>query len=261
MYSSLVGKVCIITGASSGIGKATAIHFAKLGCRLSLVGRNEKNLLETKKECLDTGKTSDKDVLTVLADVSIESDNESIVAKTIEHFKKIDILINNAGHVIYDSLEKFDVKGMDEMLRVHIRAVAHLTHLVTPQLILNKGNVVNVSSVNGIRPFKNFLSYTVAKAAEDHFTRCAAMDLAPKGVRVNSVNPGVIETDAHKRAGMDEKTVATLYERSKDMHPLGRHGEPEEVAKAIAFLASDEASFITSVILPVDGGHHDNAPR
>lgn len=120
---------------------------------------------------------------------------------------------------------------------------------------------MNVSSVNGIRSFPNVLAYCMSKAAIDQFTRCAALDLAPKQVRVNSVNPGVIVTEIHKRAGMSSEEYEQFLKKCKQTHALGRPGEVEEVAKTIAFLASDDASFITGASVPVDGGRHAMCPR
>jgi len=128
-------------------------------------------------------------------------------------------------------------------------------------LVKTKGNVVNISSVNGIRSFPGVLAYNISKAALDQFTRCVALELAPKQVRVNSVNPGVTITELQKRGGLNEEAYANFLEKSKQTHALGRPGEAEEVAKAIAFLASDNASFSTGVSLPVDGGRHAMCPR
>merc|ERR1719481_2262863 len=123
--------------------------------------------------------------------------------------------------------------------------------LAVPHLVNAKGNVVNVSSVNGQRSFPGALAYC---------TRCVALELAPKGVRVNAVSPGVIITELQKRGGLSEEAYANFLERSKQTHALGRPGEAEEVAAAIAFLASDEASFSTGVTLPIDGGRHAMCP-
>src|SRR6266705_1505 len=135
------------------------------------------------------------------------------------------------------------------MLCVNLRAVFHLMQLATPHLIKTKGNVVNISSVTGLRSFPGVLAYCVSKAAVDQLTRCAAMELAPKGIRVNAVNPGVTITNLHRRSGMEEERYSAFLEHSKTTHPLGRAlnrvGTPEEVADLIVFLASDKAAWIT----------------
>ena len=128
-------------------------------------------------------------------------------------------------------------------------------------MFFHSGNVVNVSSVNGIRSFPGVLAYCVSKSAVDQLTHCTALDLAPKQVRVNSVCPGVVTTGLHLRSGMDQQQFEAFLERSKTTHALGRPGEADEVASTITFLASECASFITGVSLPVDGGRHAMCPR
>lgn len=133
--------------------------------------------------------------------------------------------------------------------------------LAVPELIKTQGNIVNVSSVNGIRSFPGVLAYNISKTAVDQFTRCVALELASKNVRCNCVNPGVTVTNLHKRGGMDEESYAKFLDHSKVTHPLGRPGTVDELANAITFLASDLASFSTGVSLPVDGGRHATCLR
>src|ERR1044071_470645 len=140
------------------------------------------------------------------------------------------------------------------MMNVNLRAVFQLMQLCVPHLIQTEGNIVNVSSVTGLRSFPGVLAYCVSKAALDQLTRCAALELAAKGVRVNAVNPGVVITDIHKRGGMNEEEYAAFLERSKQTHPLGRVGSPEEIADLVLFLASDQASWITGATYSIDGG-------
>ena len=130
-----------------------------------------------------------------------------------------------------------------------------------PRLAERKGSIVNVSSVNGLRSFPGVLAYNVSKAGVDQLTRCAALELAPLGVRVNAVNPGVTVTNLHRRSGMDESKYAAFLERSKETHPLGRPGQPQEVASLILFLASDRAGWMTGETIPIDGGRHLTCAR
>jgi NAD(P)-dependent dehydrogenase (short-subunit alcohol dehydrogenase family) len=130
-----------------------------------------------------------------------------------------------------------------------------------PYLIERKGNVVNVSSVTGIRAFPGILAYCVSKAAVDQLTHCAALELASKGVRVNAVNPGVVVTSLHRRGGMSEEEYAAFLKHSKTTHPLGRVGQPEEVAELIYFLASPRAGWITGISCPIDGGRSQTCAR
>jgi NAD(P)-dependent dehydrogenase (short-subunit alcohol dehydrogenase family) len=136
-----------------------------------------------------------------------------------------------------------------------------LSQLALAQLIQRKGNIVNVSSVTGVRAFPNVLAYCVSKAGVDQFTHCAALELAARGVRVNAVDPGVIITNLHKSAGMPEDVYAKFLEHSKSTHPLGRAGNAEEVAETILFLASDRASYVTGVSMSVDGGRAQTCLR
>uniref|UniRef100_A0A9J8AX90 Zgc:101858 n=1 Tax=Cyprinus carpio carpio TaxID=630221 RepID=A0A9J8AX90_CYPCA len=242
---SLNGKVTLITGASSGIGAGTAVLFAKLV--LALNGRDVDNLTKVAKECEACGAVQDTVKRTV----------EMVIA----HFEKLDVLINSAGILAMGSIETTDMAQYDKIMSVNVRSVYHLTHLCVPHLIKTKGSIVNVSSVNGQRSFPGVLAYCMSKSAIDQFTRCVALELASKQVRVNAVCPGVIITEVHKRAGLDEDQYAQFLEKCKVTHALGRPGEVEEVAHAIAFLASDAATFITGVNLPVDGGRHAMCPR
>ncbi|XP_057372691.1 3-oxoacyl-[acyl-carrier-protein] reductase FabG-like [Daphnia carinata] len=255
-------KVALITGASSGIGAATAIHFAKLGYKLAICGRNAAALAETTTHCLEANdKLSADSVLQLAGDMSVEKDCEDAVKKAVEKFNRLDVLIPCAGILTTGPLETISLDEYDNLMNINCRSIILLMKLCTPHLIETKGNIVNVSSVTGLRAFPGVLSYCISKAAVDQLTRCSALELAPKGVRVNAVNPGVIITHCHKRAGMTEEAYAKFLEHSKTTHALGRPGTADEVAKAIAFLASDDASFITGVTLPVDGGRGIMCPR
>jgi len=139
-------------------------------------------------------------------------------------------------------------------MNVNLRAVFQLMQLAAPHLIKTKGNIVNVSSVTGLRSFPGVLAYCVSKAGVDQLTRCAALELAPKGVRVNAVNPGVVITEIHKRGGMSEEAYASFLEHSKTTHPLGRVGDPKEIAELVFYLASERASWITGATYQIDGG-------
>lgn len=254
---SFANKVVIITGASSGIGEATAEHLAKQKATLVMVGRNVENLEKVANKC----KADAEAVLTIVADVCIEAEAKRIIEETINKFGKLDVLVNSAGIIEIGSIETSSLEQYDRVMNVNVRAIFELTRLAIPHIIKTKGNIVNVSSVCGIRSFPNALVYNMSKAAIDQFTNCTALELAPHNVRVNSVCPGVIVTDLHKRGGMSDEGYASFLERCKMTHALGRAGNANEVAEAIAFLGSDAASFITAVQLPVDGGRHAMCPR
>lgn len=254
------GKVVLITGASSGIGAATAEHLASLGASLALVGRNAENLRKAALACEAVQPTTIvPKPLAIIADVTTEADR--IISETIDHYGRLDVLINNAGIGGPTTIQTATLYDFDSVMNTNVRGVFHLSQLAVPELIKTKGNIVNVSSLAGIRSIHTFLIYSMSKGALDQFTKCISLELAPLGVRVNSVNPAVIATNFHYTAGLDDEAYKQLMERCKETHPLGRAGQPEEVAAAIAFLASDSATFITGTLLPVDGGRCNSCPR
>ncbi|KAL0113818.1 hypothetical protein PUN28_011272 [Cardiocondyla obscurior] len=253
---SFTGKVVLVTGASSGIGAATAIHLGQLGASLSLSGRNKQNLDKVAEQC---GKSKP---LIITGELTNENDVKNIIDSTIKHYGKLDVLVNNAGILDKGCIETTSLEQYDNVFNVNVRSVYQLTALAVPHLIKTKGNIVNVSSVTGLRAFPGVLAYCMSKAAVDQFTRCVALELAPKQVRVNAVNPGVVVTNLHKTSGgYTNEELKAFFEHSKETHALGRTGDVLEVAKSIAFLASDDASFITGATLPVDGGRHAMCPR
>ena len=176
----------------------------------------------------------------------------------MEKFSRIDILVNNAGIYVYEAFETCPVEKYDSIMNVNMRSIVILTQKCVPHLKVTKGNVVNVSSINGLRALHNCVYYCMSKAALDMFTKCIAVELAPSGIRVNCVNPGMVKTDIPYHSGFTEDWYEKLLERTKTTHPIGRHGEVEEVANLIVFLASKEASFMTGSIVSIDGGWAQN---
>ncbi len=245
------GKVAIVTGATSGIGKAAALRMAEQGGQVAAVGR--------KKDIL--AKLAGPNIRTYAADLTSETDTADLIRKVLADFGGIDILINAAGIIASGTIENTTLEDYDLMMNINVRSILQLTQLALPSIIARKGNIVNVSSVTGLRAFPGVLAYCVSKAALDQLTRCAALELAPKGVRVNAVNPGVARTGLHRNSGMDEAAYAAFVERSKATHPLGRIGEPEEIADLILFLASSKAGWITGVTYSIDGGRAQTCAR
>ncbi|MCU0643394.1 MAG: SDR family oxidoreductase [bacterium] len=250
-------KVAFITGASSGIGKAAAFSFAREKTRLVLVSRNKKVLQEVEESIKKMGVA----VTIVPADLSDDEQTKKCVTSALDSFGGVDILVNSAGIIASGTVENTTLENWEYLMNINLRSIFLLTQLLLPSLIERKGNIVNVSSVTGLRAFPNVLAYCVSKAGLDQMTRCAALELAAKGVRVNAVNPGVTWTNLHRNSGMDEKTYQAFVEHSKSTHPVGRIGTPEEIAELILFLASPHASWITGATYSIDGGRAQTCAR
>lgn len=250
-------KVAIITGASSGIGRESARLFLENDFQTVAVGRNEKELNSLRSEVKNLGG----DLKINLADIRETSQVERLMNETVETFGRIDVLVNAAGIIASGTIENTTLDDWDKMLDINLRSVFHLTQICVPHLEKTEGNIVNVSSVAGTRSFPNILAYSVSKAALDQLTRCAALELAPKKIRVNAVNPGVVETNLHKRSGMNKDDYEKFLEHSKTTHPIGRVGKPSEIADLIFYLASEKASWITGATYEIDGGRAQTCAR
>ncbi len=231
---------------------AAAVAFAKEGANVLAVGRSRDALAALSAHVDGTPGR----VAYCEADVTHGDAPDRIVASAAEAFGGIDVLVNAAGVIATGTIEQTSDEKWDGMMNVNVRGPFRLMRAAVPHLKERKGCVVNVSSVNGLRAFAGVLAYNVSKSAMDHLTRCVALEMAPFGVRVNCVNPGVTITNLHRRGGMDDVQYAAFLQRSKETHPLGRPGQPEEVAAMILFLASDGASWMTGETIPVDGGRH-----
>lgn len=247
---NFIEKVILITGGSSGIGADAARYLAKMGANVSIVGRNTARLNEVVEQINKSGSPAP---LAIVADVT--TDAEQIVDETIGHFGKLDVLVNNVGVWTEDNVAELEMSNFDRVFEINTRSVIYLTKLCVPHLTKTKGNIVNVSSVSTLRPVSNWLSYGMSKAALDQFTKISALDLAPRGIRVNSVNPAAIRTMILQNAGYTREQSDKLFGRVKDIYPMGRVGDVTDTSGAIAFLADNKsASFLTGVVLPVDGG-------
>jgi len=243
-------RVAIITGGGTGIGRAIAQAFAGEGAKVALVGRRIDRLRETERMIKDNGGVA----LCVPADVQEESDIERIVSETIKAFGRLDILINNAGVYIRGAATETSIADWDRTINTNLRGVFMLCKRAIPEMEKSGGGaIINISSTAGMRAIPSYEAYCVSKAGLDMLTKCLALDYAAKQIRVNSISPGVVDTPIHRQTKVKlgeeewEKRVAA-------MHPLGRVGRPEDIAAAAIYLASDDASWVTGVILPVDGG-------
>lgn len=250
MDESFAEKSVIVTGGTSGIGRAVILRFVEAGARVTAIGRNQAALDQLRNEITLTGGKA----LTIAADVTDPDEMREAVNQTITSFGRLDVLVNAAGHISTGTIEDTTLATWDAMMNVNLRAAFQLMQLCAPHLAESKGNIVNVSSVTGLRSFPGVLAYCVSKAGLDQLTRCAALELAPKGVRVNAVNPGVVVTEIHRRGGMSDEAYEKFLEHSKTTHPLGRVGQASEVAELIFYLASEKASWITGATYSIDGG-------
>lgn len=245
------GMTAIVTGATSGIGMATAKKLAAEGARVAAVGR--------KAEVLRTLESPN--IRTYQADLASETATIEFAAAAVKDLGGVDILVNAAGIIGMGTVETTTLASYDAMMNINMRSVFHLTQLLLPSLIERKGNIVNLSSVTGTRAFPGVLAYCISKAAMDQFTYCTALELAPKGVRVNAVNPGVVRTGLHLNSGMAADAYEAFLEKCKTTHPLGRVGTPEEVADLILFLASAKAGWVTGATIAIDGGRAQTCAR
>jgi len=249
--------VVVVTGASSGIGRATAVRFGEEGAAVVAVGRKAAALDAVAQQVVAGGGRC----IPVAADLTAADGPERVIGRVTQEFGGLTTLVNAAGIIANGSVDSTSDAAWDEMLDINLRVPFRLMRAAAPQLIASKGSVVNVSSVTGLRAFPGVLAYCVSKAGVDQLTRCAALEMAPHGVRVNAVNPGVVVSNLHRRSGMDEEKYAAFLERSKTTHPLGRAGNPDEIADLIVFLASDRAGWITGETISIDGGRHLTCAR
>ena len=248
MEVSVEGKVALVTGGSRGIGLATALEFANSGAvGVTITSRKEENVSAATSELEAAGVASDR-ILALAAPVDSEESANEAVAATVERFGAVDILVNNAGTSVGTGmLVEVDMGGLDKTWSVNLRAPPLWVRAAYDAWMGKHGGaIVNVASVAGLQPSPFMGAYNISKAGLIHMTRQLAMELAPK-IRVNAVAPAVVKTRLAAALLVDEAATARV-------HPLGRVGEPEDVARLITFLGSDASFWMTGAIVPVDGG-------
>jgi NAD(P)-dependent dehydrogenase (short-subunit alcohol dehydrogenase family) len=255
--TTFMNKIAIVTGATSGIGRATALALAASDAHIALVGRDARALEDVMAEIAHAGRES----IAVVADLLSDRSASDIVSAAVARFGAVDVVVNAAGAIAMGTTDETPDEVWDGMMALNVRAPFRLMRAAFPYLKERKGAVVNVSSVNGRRVFPNLAAYNTSKAALDQLTRCAAIEWASHGVRVNAVNPGVTVTNLHRRSGMSEDAYSAFLARTKETHPLGRPGQAAEIAALILFLASDQASWVTGETIAIDGGRHLTCAR
>jgi NAD(P)-dependent dehydrogenase (short-subunit alcohol dehydrogenase family) len=236
------GKVVLVTGGGTGIGRAIAEAFLAQGAKVAVSGR--------RREPLERVGARGQTVLPVVADVTKAADRNRLVETTVKELGRLDVLINNAGTFLAKPLAETTDEEIANVFSVNTLSVFSLTREALPKLIATKGNVVNVSSVVGSAVFQGTAAYSASKAALDHFTRLLAAEIGGQGVRVNAISPGVTETDMSAPLLADTEQKKAMAAQT----PLGRIGTPEDIAKAVLFLAGNEAGWVTGQVVQASGG-------
>ncbi len=246
----LDNKVAIVTGAAMGIGKAAAVALARDGARLAISDINDAVGLATVKEIEAAGGKA----FFQHADVSVSSDVEYLVEATVKRYGRLDILVNNAGIAISGSAVDISEEDWNRTLNTNLTSVWRGLKYAIPHMLSEGGSIINVSSVQSLVGFKGWSAYAAAKGGINGLTRQAAIDYAPYKIRINAIAPGTIMTPMNERIFEAATDKEALIKEWNSLHPLGRFGQPYEVGNLIAFLASEDASFITGEIIRVDGG-------
>lgn len=241
----LDGKVAIVTGGGSGIGKAIAVRYAEEGAHVVIVGRREAVLKET--------AALDDKISYVAGDITKDEVVEHVMETVKEKYGHLDILINNAGWCPVQPITEITIEDYDKAFSLDVRALVNMTIHALPMIIEAKGNIINLSSVGATHRAANLLMYVGAKAAVENFTRVWAIELAEKGVRVNAIAPGAIRTDIWNVTNLSLEDAKKHEEGIASSIPFKRFGKPDEVANVALFLASDEASYVSGSVYAVDG--------
>ncbi|MCF8567959.1 SDR family oxidoreductase [Alicyclobacillus tolerans] len=251
MANRLEGKVAIVTGAAMGIGAATAKLMATEGASVVIADINQELGEQTAHEISKTGSK----VEFVRTDVGVSEDVENLVKKTVSNFSKLNIMFNNAGAAIGGSVVDMSDEDWNRVLNTNLSSVFRGCKYAIPEMMkAGGGSIVNTSSVQALTGFKSWAGYAATKGGIIALTQQVALEYAPHNIRVNAIAPGTINTPMNTKIFDTIDNPQELIDTWNKMHPLGRFGQPEEVANAVVFLASDESSFITGICVRIDGG-------
>jgi meso-butanediol dehydrogenase/(S,S)-butanediol dehydrogenase/diacetyl reductase len=243
------GKVVIVTGAGSGIGRACAIALAREGAKVALVGRRNDRLEETSREIGEPA-------FVLAADVSQKDEIARVVEQTIGHFGALNVLLNNAGVLHIGTAEQITEEQWDQTFNVNVRGLWLLSRAVLPHMRkAGGGSIINMASVLGINGARNRASYAPSKGAVVLLTKCMAIDHGHEHIRVNAICPSFVETDLTAAVISKAPDPKAVRAERIAVHPIGRLGQPDDIAGLAVYLASDESSWVTGSVFPVDGGY------
>ena len=249
MNSRLKNKIALVTGAGSGIGRACALALAREGAKVALVGRRKVLLEEVARE-------NGPSALVLTADVSKKDEIARIVDQTIAHFGGLNVLLNNAGVLHIGTAEQITEQQWDETFNVNVRGLWLLSRAVLPQMRkAGGGSIINMASVLGINGARNRACYAPSKGAVVLLTKCMAIDHGHEHIRVNAICPSFVETDLTAAVISKAPNPNSVRSERIAVHPIGRLGQPEDIAGLAVYLASDESSWVTGTVFPGDGGY------
>jgi len=249
MSSRLNDKVAIVTGAGSGIGRACALALAREGAKVALIRRRKDRLKDVAREIVDSA-------FVLAADISKTVEIDRVVEQTVGRFGGLDVLLNSAGVLHVGTVEHITEEEWDETFNINVRGLWLLSRAALPHMRKARGgSIINIASVLGINGARNRASYAASKGAVVLLTKCMAIDHGHENIRVNAICPSFVETDLTAAIISQAPNPETVRRERVGVHPIGRLGRPEDIAGLAVYLASDESSWVTGGVFPVDGGY------